>query len=178
MKRNFKTLISAAVILCFVILAVASGSGDNTPVSKVGSEGKDNDNIARVGETLERGGIQITLDKVELYTDDSEYFSQEPEEGNVYLLLWFTVKNTTEKDEYINSLYGSGYCDDLSAKEVWLMNVKGETFGGDIAAGKNMKGYIAYEVPENWNAIEYQYKTLFATQESKMTFKATKDDIK
>jgi len=49
---------------------------------------------------------------------------------------------------------------------------------GDVAAGKARKGYVAFQIPNNWNEIEFQYKPIFSGQESKLIFIAKKDDIK
>lgn len=184
-----KVLLALMLSLC--IVAFVSCTLDETPVTKVdeadvaavgdsnNSENSDANNVAKVGETLERGGIQFTFDSVARYIDDSDFLADKPDDGNEFVVLWFTVKNTTDEDYHVNMFYEDSYYNDLSVEsESMLINLKGDSLWGDVAAGKGKVGYVAYQLPIDWKTIEFQYKPMFAGQESKLIFKATPEDIK
>lgn len=179
-----------ALVLSIYMVALASCTVDDTPVTKVDdanvtdvensseTESSNTNNIAKVGETLERGGIQFTFDYITKYVDNSEYISDTPDEGKEYILLWFTVQNTTDEDYFTNMFYEDSYCDGFSiSSESLLVNADGESVWGDVAAGKAKKGYVAYQLPIEWKTIEFQYKPIFSGQESKLIFQATPEDI-
>lgn len=135
---------------------------------------------ARVGETLDYGGLQLTLESVEKYVDTSEFFMDTPPEGHEFILLWFVANNTTSEDYYVNMFYEDSYLDGFSVDpEVMLINVQGETLWGDVAAGKKRRGYVGYAVPTgSWEELEFQYKPdLFGGQASKMRFIISSSDI-
>ena len=143
------------------------------------TEDSEKNNVAKVGETLERGGIQFTFESITKYIDNSDFVFDKPDDGKEFILLWFSVKNTTNEDYYVNMFYEDSYCDDIAVKSTLiLVNVAGDTLWGDVANGKIRKGYVAYQLPLDWQTIEFQYKPVFSGQESKLIFKAIPEDIK
>ena len=192
MKKSLSALL---LVVCLLVVTLSACSENITPNKSTQSPDEssptnessetdpppvsDASNVARIGETLTVDWLQITLDSVTNYVDDSEFLSDKPDEGKEFVVLWFTAKNTSEEDEHINMFYEDSYCDDFSIKsESFLFHLTGETLWGDIAAGKASKGYVAYQVPTDWDTIEFQYQpNLFGNSASKMIFKATKSDI-
>jgi len=157
-------------------------SSDDTPNNDSISEPEQLDeasgNVATVGETLERGGIQFTFDSIENYVDTGDFVMDKAEDGHEYIILWFTIRNTTNEDYHVNMFYEDSYLDGFAIKsEAMLFNIKGDTVWGDVAAGKARNGYVAFQVPEIWNEVEFQYKPIFSGQESKLIFMAYKSDI-
>lgn len=135
--------------------------------------------VAFVGETMDYKGLQITFDRVEYYVDKSQYVMDKAKAGHKFLILWFTVSNTTDKDDFLNFFFEDSYCDDFAIEPVmFLFNMEGEMLWGNVAAGRKAKGYVAYEIPDQWEVIEFMYKpNFFLTPQDKMTFRAFPSDI-
>lgn len=110
---------------------------------------------------------------------DSEYYSDKPEEGNKYLVLFFDVKNISEGNEYFNNMYFEGYADDYSVNSALIMgNPDGMSgVGGNVDAGKMSKGFMVYEVPSDWKEFEISYKDGLWTSHKAATFMVSKEDI-
>lgn len=162
-----------------------SSAPSSTPSSVSESEATEatqspeEDKRAKVGETLDYYGLQITFNSVEQYIDNSKYITDKPKDGKMFVLLWFTVNNTRTTDEHINMFYEDSYCDDFSIDPKMMLNVSGTSLWGDVAAGKKSKGYVAYEMDDNWETIEFQYTPeIFGAQSTKMIFFATRNDMK
>jgi hypothetical protein len=178
-----------AVAMLFIIIFAACIE-DDTPVQRIETPPSSapavaepaapvgQSNMARVGETLDRGGIQFTFDRIENYVDTGQFVIDTPEDGYEFIVLWFTVQNTTTEDYFVNMFYEDSYLDGFSiTQEFLLFNIDGETIWGNIAAGRGSRGYVAYQVPHDWNEIEFQYSPIFAGQQSKLIFVAQPGDI-
>ena len=180
-----KIIIALLAVSCIFSLA---GCIDDQPVNKISSDSQvsqestepsseesDSSTAATVGETLDYNGLKITLDSVENYVDTGDFVLDEPEEGKQFVVLNFTVSNETGKDDHINMFYQEAYCDDVAIdSEALLFNHSGETLWGDVANGKKRVGYVAYELPEEWQKFEFNYK-VNGTQ--KMEFIVTPEDM-
>jgi len=173
-----------------------SGCEDTTPVQRVETPPSDQvnavagqqdnmdereavNNVAIVGETLDRGGIQFTFDRVERFIDDAESFIRDtPRDGYEFILLWFTVRNTTTEDYFVNMFHESSYLDGFSISTVLMFfNVSGDSLWGNVSAGRAGRGFIGYEVPIGWTEIEFRYSPLLARQASTLIFTATSDCV-
>lgn len=187
MKKLLALLMCIPLALCFVACGEdGSVSKVDPPVNPSSAEieskednKSDKDVVAGVGETLDYNGLQMTLDSVKKYEDNSEYFTDDPGEGKMFVLLWITVSNTTDEDDYVNMFYEDSYCDDIGIDPAaMLVNVDGKELWGDVAAGKKAKGYVAYALDENWQTLEFYYKPeIFGDESSKMMFKVTRADM-
>ncbi|MCL2049789.1 MAG: DUF4352 domain-containing protein [Defluviitaleaceae bacterium] len=183
----------AWVLVPLIIVAAIMArheTDNNTPVQRVATPASNQapsqnatpaesaDNTATVGETLERGGIQFTLEKVERYVDRSDFAMDKPASGNEFILLWFAVRNTSNEDYHVNMFYEDSYVDGFSQETKPLFfGVSGDSLWGDVAVGKATRGYVGYEIKTGWNEIEFQYKPIFSGQESKLIFIATSNDV-
>lgn len=128
-----------------------------------------------IGDTLKVDNFELTLENCYYYDSIGDgYYVDEPASGKVYLVFFFEVENTSNEDDYFNYLYFTGYEDGYSVSPTFIINdPEGyELLTGDIAAGMKMKGYIAYEVDENWEEFELNYKTYTS---NKATFRVVTD---
>ncbi len=131
-----------------------------------------------VGDTLKCGDIEFTLDSVENYVDTSDFEIDVPDEGKEFVVLNLTAKNTGDEDDYVNTLYTEGYCDDVAAEEAFVVMYDGEMLSGDLPAGKSRKGYVAYELDKGWNKFEFIYDNPYDEVEESITFEITSSDVK
>lgn len=112
-----------------------------------------------LNETASVDKVDVTLTK---YNESAGNEFLYPTDGNVFLLCEFEIVNNSSSDLNISSLASfTSYCDgyavnlDLSALSS-DGNVK--SLDGTIAPGKKLSGYLAYQVPQNWQELEVNFK--------------------
>ncbi len=135
---------------------------------------------AKVGQIVSGDKWSIALLYAKEYDSfDSSFYSETPTEGNKFLALFFDIKNISSKNDFFNSLYFEGYCDDYSvSSSTTINNPDGfRSIGGDVDSGKMAKGVIVYEVPENWNMFEISYKDGIWTTHREATFIISKNEL-
>ena len=111
-----------------------------------------------VGDTAEYKGVKVTLNSV---TESKGNQYNKPTEGNVFLLVNFTIENGTSDDLAVSSLLSfDAYQDDFSTTLSFtaLMEKSGEQLDGNIAPGKKMQGSIGYEIPATYSEFEINYQ--------------------
>ena len=162
MKKTF-----LALFLIFTML-LGFGCNDNGSSKKA----------CTVGESLDNGTIKMTFNSVEAYVDTDEFQMDTPAEGKMFVILKFTAENVGKEDDYINMFDESSYCDDEAIDPVSLLfNYEGETIWGEVAVGKKRSGYIAYEVDQDWQKIEFIWQWGTWDDEATMTFTAYRSDL-
>jgi len=166
-----------AILIVAVIGAAAGGGGDDKP-EKIGnadssaesnnsnkelkesSENKVDDEketIFKKGEIAELNGVQVTLMDYKENTG-SEY--NKPSDGNVFLMAEFEIVNNTKEELGISSMLSfEAYADDykLDYSLAAIMEKEGNQLDGEIATGKKMKGWIGWEVPQDYQAVEVHF---------------------
>lgn len=170
-----KWVIIAFVVIC-IIGAAAGGKddkptkvGDNNPSSAGNNSNESQQNsvessseeeketVFRKGEIAELNGVQVTLIDYKESTG-SEY--NKPTDGNVFLMAEFEIANNTEKELAVSSVMSfDAYADDYALNFSFsaLMEKDGNQLDGTIAAGKKMKGWIGWEVPQDYQNVEIHF---------------------
>ena len=72
----------------------------------------------------------------------------------------FEISNNTEEDLAISSMMSfEAYADDykLDYSLGAMMEKEGSQLDGEIAAGKKMKGWIGWEVPQDYKNVEVHF---------------------
>jgi len=156
------------VIVVVAIIIIASAAGGSDEPTKVDSNGEtvasDNTDTTQtefaVGDTVDLSGVQVTLESAEI-SNGVEYF--EPADGKVYVVLIFDIVNNSSSDISVSSIASfEAYVDDASVNDTYLTDedpaIQGlNTLDGSVAVGKKIRGYIAYEVPENYQKLEVHF---------------------
>lgn len=117
-----------------------------------------------INDTLSDGEFKFTLTGAYTYDSIGEgYIIDTPEDGKEYLLFFLDVENISDEDEYISYYDFKGYADDVSCDNVSLFNdVNGvKDLSADLASGKKAQGFVAFEVPKDWQTFELHYKKIF-----------------
>ena len=110
-----------------------------------------------IDDTLSSDEIKLTLTGAYMYDSIGEEYI--PTEGKEYLLFFFEVENVSDDDKYISSYNFKGYADGISIpvkgiiKEVDGLN----DLSADLVSGKKAKGFVAFEIPEDWQEFEIWY---------------------
>lgn len=154
---------------------------ENIQTESIPTETQTKKKFPTVGNTIESDTWKITLLDAKQYDNiPSEFYTDEPSDGNKYLVLFFEVENISDKDDYFNYFYIESYLDGYSTDIEIIMN-KPEGYSnlsGDVAAGKKLKGCLVYEVPiSGWSELEMSYKNWIATSKKVATFLVTPDDL-
>lgn len=201
MKKFFVFLMVAAITFsmtgCGVLLGsmlVASDDSDDVKViSNIqGEEGGEQDSderqeeakeqstAAKVGETVEGSKWKISLTSAKTYEKiEGAFRTEEPAEGKIYLVCFFDVENVSDEDDYFNHLNFESYVDGYNQSKEVLMADIGDmsTLTGDVAAGKKLKGYLAWEVSPDWEELEVSYKDDYFSGKKDATFVVTPDQL-
>lgn len=121
------------------------------------SEAESKETMFKKGEIAELNGVQVTLTD---YKESAGSDFNTPTDGNVFLMAEFEIANNTEKELAISSVMSfDAYADDYSLNYSFpaLMEKDGNQLDGTIAAGKKMKGWIGWEVPEDYQNVEIHF---------------------
>ena len=109
-----------------------------------------------LNETAAFKELKFTATEIE-ESNGTDFF--EPEDGNVFVGVKFTIENISDEEQTVSSLLlFEGYVDDvkcdysLSAACVFDEG----TLDGSVAPGRKLVGWYALEVPEDWSVIELQ----------------------
>jgi len=118
-----------------------------------------------IGETLVADGLEITLDEA---SDWSGNKFTKPKDGYKFIRAYFIIKNNNTADKYINPYDFTCYADNAKMEDnIWPDD---RIDSGYISNGRNVQGYLYFEVPKNAQKIEIEYETDWWT-DSKAYFK-------
>lgn len=138
----------------------ANDDFQQTPENTIDSsktESKNKDSIFKKGEVAELNDIQVTLtDFVE--SDGGEWST--PSEGNIFLRAEFEISNNSKEELTVSSIMSfDAYADDYSLDYSFsaIMEIEKSQLDGPIAPGKKMKGWIGWEVPEDYQNVEIHF---------------------
>lgn len=169
-KGGILKWIIIVILVLGAIGAVAGSGGDESPKkaesesseskNSSGEQSKENqeeETVFKKGEVAELNGVQVSLTD---YRESSGSDFNTPKEGNVFLMAEFEISNNTEEDLAISSMMSfEAYADDykLDYSLGAMMEKEGSQLDGEIAAGKKMKGWIGWEVPQDYKNVEVHF---------------------
>lgn len=139
--------------------------------------------IAGVGEFVQGKNFKITLTDAKVYdeikSEDSEYLNEKAKDGCEYLVLFLEAENTSSEDQNINIFYYDAYADDKAIEaSTLLVQPEGYSlFSGDVASGKKLQGFVAYELTKGWQKLEFTYKDGLTSDVDKYSFAVNASDI-
>lgn len=96
--------------------------------------------------------------------------------GKIFLLCGFIVKNDSSSDQAISTASFQGYCDNSSVEVsgyTYMIN-NGFTSDFSLGAGRETQGFLVFEVPENWQLMEIEFKPNMFLND-KLTFELRPD---
>ncbi len=161
------------VIVIGIIGAIAGGGNDQP--TKVGDtdtnnssavqsnsteqsdDVKNEETVFTKGEIAELNGVQVTLTD---YKESTGSDFNKPTDGNVFLMAEFEIANNTDEELTISSVMSfDAYADDyaLNFSLSALIEKEGNQLDGTIAAGKKLKGWIGWEVPQDYQNVEIHF---------------------
>lgn len=156
-----------AIVVIGIIGATASGGNKNKPKKVADSNSTETqqnntkdeskETIFRKGETAEMNNIQVTLTD---YKESAGGEWNKPADGNIFLIAEFEIANNSEKELAVSSImsfdaYADGYSLNYSLSA--LMEKEGSQLDGTVAAGKKLRGWIGWEVPQDYHNVEIHF---------------------
>lgn len=190
-KQSKKKLWVIAGIVAVIIIGGAIGSSNGNDGKKIGEVGSSAGNsksdketvYAGIGQFVEGEDWKISLLNAKTYTsipDSSGFFSDEPDSGKKFLVLFFEAENVSDKDDYFNSFNIEAYADGYSINTEIILNAPDgyKLLSGDVAAGKKLKGYLVWQVDADWQEFEMAYKSDIWSNDKAAAFKITASDVK
>ena len=158
-KKNVLLIIAIVVI---GIIAIGSMAGKDEPKlvdsNDSSSVNQSTKTTFKVGETAELNDIVVSLvDVKESY--GSAY--NKPKSGNVFVLAEFDIANNSNSEIAVSSMLSfEAYCDDYTCTfSLGALMEKGNKnqLDGSVAPGKKFNGVIGYEVPVDWQEMEFHF---------------------
>ncbi len=110
---------------------------------------------------------------------EGENNTDKPQKGNKYLVLFLSISNTGNEEDYINYNYLSAKVNGKKTDHTFLVNSPRNypPIFEHIEAGKTIGGFIVWEVPENWKTISLTYNGWKDTDNISLSAKFTKKDL-
>jgi len=155
-------LLTVIVIIFTLLLALGSSDSENSKPTKVESSDEktevksEQQETFKVGETVKMGDLEFTVNGIR--TDEGGDFNK-PEEGNTFLIIDATIKNTGQDSSALSSLMMFKLYDlDFYEKDMAIFaDIKGN-LDGELGAGRTMRGEVAFEVGKNETEWEFIFE--------------------
>ncbi|MFG6395324.1 MAG: DUF4352 domain-containing protein [Lachnospiraceae bacterium] len=89
----------------------------------------------------------------------SKKYTDKASKGKKFLILFLSIKNNSNEDDYINYNYISAKIDGIETEHTAIFNNPQNypTIFDTIKSGKNAAGFIVWEVPSSWKKLELTY---------------------
>lgn len=151
-------------------LALAACSAGNAPTKEPTGEEKPATETAQqetfgLNEAAVFKDLKFTATSLEESTG-ADFF--EPESGNVFVGVQFTIENISDEEQSVSSLLlFEGYVDDVKCSYSLSADMAfGDSLDGSLAPGKKLVGYYAVEVPEGWQKLELDVQSSWLSSSS------------
>lgn len=118
---------------------------------------------ASVGDVVTTKELSFELNKAftakKIEDAGNPLLSADADDGKIYLVLEMTVENISDEKQNISTYYFHASVDDFSVDESYLLTDPDglKYLSGTAMPGKKVKGYLAYEIDENWQSCEIAY---------------------
>jgi len=111
--------------------------------------------IVSVGGSVATKNFIVEVEELNKIEPDNNLNS--PKDGHEFIEVVLLIENKSDRDFNVSSiLMFEAYCDGLSTNESLKAQVasKRSTMNGGLAAGKKLRGALAYELPKDWGELE------------------------
>lgn len=117
--------------------------------------------IYKIGDTVAFNDLHITLNSAE-YSKGGEY--EKPAEGNQYIVLDITADNKGTEEATVSSIMNTSMVDGegYEYQAAFVTFVKNQ-LDGTVAAGRKLRGQLAFEVPKEAKTLEFIYSEVFSS---------------
>lgn len=178
--RNIVLIVVGIIVLLILLFSCMGGGGSSSSETETTTTTTTEDSAVEqtqqnytVGSTFEENGISVTLNSV---TQSTGGQFNVPADGNVYLLLNWTITNGTDED-FINTVQFNGYVDGTSIDQTFVSDVGESVSAGEtLIPGSNLTANTIFEVPATWTQFQERVEIDSFSGES-ATFNITPDQV-
>ena len=109
----------------------------------------------------------------------SDAYTDKPDKGKVYLVMFLNVANDSEEGPYFSPEGLTASVDGEEISHSFLVNdPEGyETMFGNLPGKGEKSGFIVWQVPKNWEKLEYTYTGLEFSNHLSFSGTLTKDSL-
>ena len=135
-------------------IATAAPEPTEKPTSKP-TEAPKEVAITEVGQTITTKNFKLTVESLDKPKGNDFV---KPNDGNEFVQVGILLENISEKDYTVSSmLMFNAYQDGFSVNEDLIAHTldgSSSTMDGALAAGKKIRGTLAYQLPQDWKELE------------------------
>lgn len=158
MKKMFLALALIAILGGCTVDKEPKKVESTDQVSSVAESSAPAETGFKVGDTVEADKMRVTLKEV-LEGKGNSFLK--PKEGNIYLQAVFELENISKEALHISGMmmfkaYVDDFATDASIGASTTADI--DSLGGELAAGKKMKGVVGFEVPKDYKNVELHFK--------------------
>lgn len=164
MKRNL-----AVLLTLFMVISLCA-CGASTSDSQVDNSEQNSDTGLSISDTLSSEHFDFSIISVSVSSSVKSEVGTvyEAADGNQIVTIIFSAKNTSDDTQNVMSPNFNSYVD---GTKVTTIGAAGKVEGympliGAVSAGKTFEGYALWELPENWNELEFSYIDALTGSES------------
>ena len=166
MKRVLIFLMAALMVLMVTGCLEIEENPTKEPFSSTqASEAGKKDETFGLNETAVFKELKMTATEIK-ESKGEDFF--EPQSGNVFLGVKFTIENISDEEQTISSmLLFDAYVDDVACDySISAACVFDANLDATIAPGKKVVGWYSVEIPSNWSSFELQAKANWLSNSS------------
>ncbi len=183
--------VAVLVVIIIVIVSTCTAAVDSvlsataTPPSLVGrasgepapdTSGAPSAQTFSTGDVIQASDFKLTIESFKK-VKGTEY--NKPDDGKEWVQIVLLVENTSDAEVTVSSMMMfDAYVDDMAMSENYSAQMVDESIksmDGTLAAGKKLRGQLAYEVPKGWKEIQIDLDaaifSFFDSQKITMVFK-------
>lgn len=175
MRRNL-----AFLLTLFMVLSLCA-CGSSTSGSQVDNPDENTDTRLSISDTLSSEHFDFSIISVSASSSAKSEVGTvyEAADGNQIVTVIFSAKNTSDDTQNVMNTNFNSYVD---GSKVTVIGAVGKVDGympliGAVSAGKAFEGYALWELPENWNELEFSYIDALTGSESDNSFVIHSTDI-
>lgn len=176
-RHKFLTGIGIVVALIVVVSALSGGDSNTTTTdtsesntTTAQSDAKDEKTEFKVGETASFDDKSIAVTDVQRNYDTGNEFAQ-PESGKEFVIVTVKINNNSDSTlDYNTYEFKMQDSNGVQQNEAFTALTEGKLNSGSLAAGGEVTGKLAYEVPQGDTGLKLLYQNMSFFDNKTITF--------
>lgn len=153
-QSGILTCIGVAFIIMLILIPSLVKSSENEKEDEMLAN-----SVFTVGDSIDYRNIQVSFIGI---TESNGIDYIKPDDGKVYVIAEFEFSNNSDSELTISSImcfnaYQDGYTTSSNLSAL-MINDEYNSLDGTISPGKKLRGYIGYELPEDYSKLEIDVK--------------------
>lgn len=131
-------------------------------------------------EPMDYYGWQISIDGLEEYTElAGDAYTDTPAEGDVYLVLYLKIKNSTGHADYFNYNSLTAQLDGNDTESTYLVNNPHQysSLYTNLPEDEAIGGFLVWEAPTDWQELSVTYTGFESQDHVRPVIQVSRDDL-